>query len=45
MANARAGIEICEKKLDGLHPVAFAKQRKHLTEQLKYHRDQENEKT
>ena len=44
MASARAGIEICGKKLEDLRHVALAKQRKHLTERLKHHRKQENEK-
>ena len=44
MASATAGIEICDKKLEELRPVAYAKQRKHLTERLKHHREQENEK-
>ena len=44
MANARTGIEICDKKLEELRPVAYAQQRKHLTERLKHHCEQENEK-
>lgn len=42
---AKTGIEICEKHLNKLRPVAFAKQRKHLTEQLRYRRGQEHKKT
>ena len=37
--STRAGIEICEKHLNEMPPVGFAKQRKYLTKRLKYHRD------
>ena len=43
MKSVRAGIEICDKKLEELRPVAHAKQRKHLTERLKHDCKQENE--
>ena len=41
----RAGIEICDKKLKDLRPVPYAQRQKYLTERLKHHRKQENEKT
>ena len=44
MASARAGIEIFDKKLEDLRSLAYAKQRKHLTERLKHHHEQENKK-
>ena len=37
MSSARAGIYLCNKKLEELRPVAYARQRKHLTERLKLH--------
>ena len=45
MASAKTGIEICEKKLEELRTVAFAKRQKHLTECLKHYREQEHEKS
>ena len=42
MANTRAGIDLCDRKLEELRPVAYARQRKHLTERLKLHCEQEN---
>ena len=44
IANARAGIEICDNELEELRPVSYAKRRKPLTERLQHHREQENKK-
>ena len=44
MASARAGIDLCDRKLEELRPVAYARRQKHLTERLKHHCEQENEK-